>query len=56
MGIPQRPIESAAMRLLEEYRWPGNVRELENMIERILALSTGETITAQDVPTRLEHT
>ncbi len=53
MGIPPRPVDSSAMRALEEYRWPGNVRELENLIERILALSTGESITAQDVPTRL---
>jgi two-component system response regulator PilR (NtrC family) len=53
MGIEPRPIESAAMRILEEYRWPGNVRELENMIERVLALSTGDTITAQDIPTHL---
>jgi two-component system response regulator PilR (NtrC family) len=53
MGIPAKAIDSSAMRVLEEYRWPGNVRELENMIERILALSTGETITAEDVPDRL---
>ena len=53
MGLEPRPIASAAMRALEEYRWPGNVRELENMIERILALSTGDTITAGDVPGHL---
>jgi two-component system response regulator PilR (NtrC family) len=59
MGVPPRPIESDAMRALEEYRWPGNVRELENLIERILALSTSEKITAEDVPSRLlegDHT
>ena len=50
MGIAPKPFDKATMRALEEYRWPGNVRELENMIERILALSTGETITAADVP------
>ena len=53
MGISPKPIDSSAMRALEEYRWPGNVRELENLIERILALSTAETISVQDVPTRL---
>ncbi len=53
MGIPPRQIETSAMRALEEHRWPGNVRELENMIERILALSTGDTITARDVPTHV---
>ena len=50
MSISPKPFDSAAMRALEEYRWPGNVRELENMIERILALSTGDEITAADVP------
>ena len=55
MRIPTRPIENSAMRVLEEYRWPGNVRELENMIERILALSTGETITTRDMPTHLQE-
>ncbi len=31
-------------RLLREYHWPGNVRELENIIERAVLLSTGETL------------
>jgi two-component system response regulator GlrR len=26
------------------YAWPGNVRELENVVERALALSTGDMI------------
>ncbi len=41
------------MRRLEDYRWPGNVRQLENLIERLLALSTGEEITAEDLPAQL---
>jgi len=31
-------------RLLTSYHWPGNVRELENIIERAILLSTGETL------------
>ena len=31
-------------RLLREYHWPGNVRELENIIERAILLSSGETL------------
>lgn len=31
-------------RLMREYHWPGNVRELENIIERAVLLSTGDTL------------
>jgi len=33
--------------MLEAYQWPGNVRELENIIERALIISQGETL---DIP------
>ena len=35
---------------LSAYSWPGNVRELENTVERMAVLSTGETITLEDLP------
>ncbi|MEW6516180.1 MAG: sigma-54 dependent transcriptional regulator [candidate division FCPU426 bacterium] len=31
-------------RLLREYHWPGNVRELENVIERAVLLSLGDSL------------
>ncbi len=34
------------MELLKRYRWPGNVRELENLVRRLAALYTEETIGA----------
>jgi formate hydrogenlyase transcriptional activator len=37
--IPER-----AMEAFQRYGWPGNVRELENVIERALILSSGETL------------
>jgi two-component system NtrC family response regulator len=32
------------------HRWPGNVRELENVIERLVVLSSGDEIRLQDLP------
>src|SRR5213593_3988612 len=36
--------------LLLAYGWPGNVRELKNLIERLVILSTGDTIEADQLP------
>lgn len=35
---------------LISYDWPGNVRELKNVIERMMIMSTAETITLHEVP------
>ncbi len=47
---PDVSITPAAMELLNQYSWPGNVRELENVIERMLVLLDGDTITADGIP------
>jgi two-component system, NtrC family, response regulator PilR len=39
----------AAIQALKEYPFPGNVRELENVLERTLALSPGESIDEADL-------
>ena len=33
-----------------DYAWPGNVRELENVIERAVVLSRGDTLAEGDLP------
>jgi DNA-binding NtrC family response regulator len=43
-------LSADARAALHAHRWPGNVRELENALERALVLSTGDTLTAADLP------
>jgi two-component system nitrogen regulation response regulator NtrX len=45
---PKRLASEAAARL-QHYHWPGNVRELRNVIERLMIMVVGDTITAQDL-------
>jgi two-component system response regulator HydG len=39
-----------AMELLTDYHWPGNVRELKNLVERLVILKAGQTISPDDLP------
>ena len=48
-GLGQKSIETAAIERLKSYAWPGNVRELENVMRRLAALNTQDTLTAQMV-------
>ena len=36
--------------VLKEYSFPGNVRELKNIIERAVILSSGDELTAENLP------
>jgi DNA-binding NtrC family response regulator len=45
-----RGFSSEARELLCAYAYPGNVRELENIIERAVALTRGQAITADALP------
>lgn len=53
-GVGKKKISPEAMDILIAYDWPGNVRELENIIERIVVLTTSDTITPDDVPSSLK--
>ena len=36
--------------LMVEYEWPGNVRELKNIVERLVIMTPGNTIAANQLP------
>ena len=42
-----------AMSLLTGYRWPGNVRELENIIQRMIVVTKGDTLDVEDLPSEI---
>jgi len=46
--VPRRFTDEAIHRLMNLH-WPGNVRELRNTVERLLILSSGDRVTADDV-------
>ena len=43
-------VSKEASELIMNYEWPGNVRELENLIERVIALTSNEYIQANELP------
>jgi two-component system nitrogen regulation response regulator NtrX len=48
-GVPHRSFDAAAVNRLLDRAWPGNVRELRNTVERLLILSPGDGVRAEDV-------
>ena len=52
-GWKEKLFEEAAIDALRGYSWPGNVRELRNIVERLVLLSTEDSVTAADVRTVL---
>ncbi|HSP07295.1 MAG TPA: helix-turn-helix domain-containing protein, partial [Acidobacteriota bacterium] len=51
--MPIKRISPEAMKVLQDYNWPGNVRELENMLERVVVLTSDMTIQANHLPSIL---
>jgi formate hydrogenlyase transcriptional activator len=43
-------VPAAVMQALQRHDWPGNVRELENVIERAMIRSPGDTLQLDDMP------
>jgi DNA-binding NtrC family response regulator len=49
-------LEPSLVEALLEYDWPGNVRELENVIERLVVLTTGPRLGCEFLPEKMQRT
>lgn len=43
-----KTIDTETLNLFKAYRWPGNIRELQNVIERAVILSEGDTFSVDE--------
>jgi two-component system, NtrC family, nitrogen regulation response regulator NtrX len=48
-GWKEKIFAEDAIAELRRYGWPGNIRELRNVVERLVLLAGGESVTASDV-------
>jgi DNA-binding NtrC family response regulator len=51
--LPLKRFEPAALEILEEHPWPGNVRELENLIQRLVLMVEGGSISVKQLPQQI---
>jgi formate hydrogenlyase transcriptional activator len=54
-GKKIRNIDKKTFELFQTYDWPGNVRELQNVVERAVILSDGETLCLDETWFRREN-
>jgi two-component system, NtrC family, nitrogen regulation response regulator NtrX len=46
----RRIFTAAAMEKLKQQHWRGNIRELRNFVERLMIMTSGESVDAADIP------
>ncbi len=51
----KRKFSHEAMDIMLNYHWPGNIRELENVIERVITLTTDDVIKIDDIPQNITN-
>jgi DNA-binding NtrC family response regulator len=54
-GRPPAALDPALLEALQEYDWPGNIRELENLMERLVVLTTGSLLGTEFLPEKMLH-
>ena len=50
-----KKIDSKLKDYFFQYDWPGNVRELINVVERLVVLTNGSTLSVSDLPEEYQH-
>lgn len=55
LGVGTRTLSDKAKETITSYTWPGNVRELENIIKRMLVLSSDTVITRETLLDAAPH-
>ncbi|MGB2693174.1 MAG: sigma-54 dependent transcriptional regulator [Thermodesulfobacteriota bacterium] len=55
LGVGTRTLSDKAKETITSYNWPGNVRELENIIKRMLVLSSDSVITRETLLDAAPH-
>jgi len=53
-GTPPPALSPDALAWITNYDWPGNVRQLRNTVERLVVRGDGETVTAEQLATRMD--
>jgi len=56
IGKKFKRIDKKTINLFRAYHWPGNVRELQNVIERAVILSEGDSFALDETWFKLENT
>jgi len=54
-GKSVQTVTSETMNLLKAYNWPGNVRELENVVERMIALESSNSLVPEALPDHIRE-
>jgi DNA-binding NtrC family response regulator len=52
---PAMGFSPKAMQALKGYSWPGNIRELQNVVERAVALCSGNMVELEDLPDEIRQ-
>ncbi len=55
-NVPLKHVDPEVIDILQEHSWPGNVRELENLIQRLVLMTSDPVITLKHLPSQLLYT